>query len=174
MSVINEKLEAIRKLLFNEQPASPAPVVPLAPAPVAPVVFEMKDYLLADGTAVQIDNLAIGGQVVIAGIPAPDGDYSLEDGSEFKVMAGLISEMKEKAPEPVEQVQAPQAPALMKADFEAELQKITARFEAQEKANKLLIDLLTDMQKFEVAKPIEKQVVDWDQMSELQKRRATK
>jgi hypothetical protein len=40
---------------------------------------------LADGTEVEISELSVGGIVTIAGVPAPVGDHTLEDGTVISV-----------------------------------------------------------------------------------------
>lgn len=99
---IKETLQKI-KALFEEQPM---PVDP-APAPVEPVApLEMKEYTLADGTAVMIDKLEIGGMVKVGELPAPEGEHKLADGSSITVdAAGMITEIE--AAEPVEVAPAP-------------------------------------------------------------------
>jgi len=67
------------KLTFNElvnnadTPATPTEV---------PTTTKAK---LADGTEVEITELAVGGVVTIAGAPAPVGDHTLEDGTVITV-----------------------------------------------------------------------------------------
>jgi hypothetical protein len=74
------KIEQIKKLLFGDVPPVPAPV----PAPTAaPAAFT--DYTMLDGTTCQIDNLAVGGKVTCAGIPATEGDMTLQDGTVISV-----------------------------------------------------------------------------------------
>lgn len=93
---IQETLKKI-KALFEEQPM---PVEP-APAPVEPV--EMKEYTLADGTAVMIDKLEVGGVVKVGELPAPEGEHKLADGSSITVDAlGVITEVKPAEPAAVE------------------------------------------------------------------------
>jgi hypothetical protein len=91
-----EILEQLRQR-FNEL-TGPAPVQ----APVA-----LLDAKLADGTAVQITELVVGGIVTINGTPAPAGEHTLEDGTVLVVGDnGAIMEIKpaasaEPAPENV-------------------------------------------------------------------------
>lgn len=172
MSTVTEKLEAIKKLLFNAEQAPAATVV------AAPAAFELKDQMLQDGTVIQVDNLAVGGQVVIAGVPAPDGEYSLQDGSAITVIGGLITEVE--AVEPVDGTGAAAAPAgpemMSKEDgakLSAAIAYLSGRFLAQDKANKAIVELIGDMQKFEVQAPA-KAPIDLDKMTPLQKFRATK
>ena len=71
-------------------------------------VASFADYVLADGTKVMIDNLAVGGKVVLvdeAGnqTPAPAGEHTLADGTMITVdETGTITEVaapQEEAPE---------------------------------------------------------------------------
>lgn len=68
-----EIIEKLR-LTFNELVNAPAA------EPVA-----LSTYKLVDGTEVEITELAVGGVVTIAGIPAPIGDHKLEDGTTITV-----------------------------------------------------------------------------------------
>lgn len=62
-----------------------------APAPVAPVKLS---YTLADGTEVEVSELAIGGIVTVAGAPAPAGEHTLSDGTKIVVdEMGVITEL---------------------------------------------------------------------------------
>ncbi len=76
--------------------ASPAPA---SPNPVAPVVeptptkMDGQEYTTNDGTVLSIDNLAVGGVVTIAGVPAPDGEYTLQNGTVLQVQSGFIASM---------------------------------------------------------------------------------
>jgi len=67
------------KLTFNELVNNAAPVV-AAPEMVMPTKAK-----LADGTEVEISELAVGGIVMINGTPAPVGDLTLEDGTVITV-----------------------------------------------------------------------------------------
>ena len=58
---------------------------------VNPVQQMAKDYTTKDGKTLNIDNLAAGGVVLIAGAPAPDGDYELADGTKLSVAGGAIT-----------------------------------------------------------------------------------
>lgn len=66
---------------------------------------------LADGTVLMIsgDEIAVGAEVVVSTeegqIPAPDGEYELEDGSVLIVIDGLVSELR-PAQAPAEPVEA--------------------------------------------------------------------
>ena len=84
------------KLTFNElvnnadTPATPTEV---------PTTTKAK---LADGTEVEITEVAVGGIVTIAGVPAPVGDHTLEDGTVLTVGDnGAITAIVPPAEEPV-------------------------------------------------------------------------
>lgn len=74
---IAEKLAQIKKLVFDTAMAQPAPKQ--QPAKGA------KQYKLQDGTPVLITQLAAGGDVLINGSPAKEGDYVLQDGTQLTV-----------------------------------------------------------------------------------------
>lgn len=76
------------------------------------------DATLIDGTTIQVTEMVVGGVVSINGVPAPSGEYELNDGSYIVVGDnGAITEIKpsEKQPEPVE----PQMPGDMNSQFSA-------------------------------------------------------
>lgn len=92
-------------------------------AELVPVKEEVKlmDATLADGTAIQVTELAVGGIVTINGTPAPAGDHTLSDGTIITVGDnGAITEIK-----PAPAVEAPAAPAA---------EDMTAKFSAFEAA----------------------------------------
>lgn len=97
-----DTIEKIKEVLFGNMPAPPPPP---PGAPVPPAVGEPKkesmatEYKTIDGVVLSIDNLAIGGMVTIDGNPAPDGDYTLEDGTSISVMGGAIAEVSSAAEE---------------------------------------------------------------------------
>lgn len=73
-------------------------------APVAPVVeLEEKLYKLKDGTDISIKQKgeapAVNDIVLVAGMPALDGDHELEDGTKVTTVSGVISAIV--MPEPV-------------------------------------------------------------------------
>ena len=71
------------KLTFNELVNNAD--VPVAPVPAAPEMIVPTKAKLADGTEVEISELSVGGIVTIAGVPAPVGDHTLEDGTVISV-----------------------------------------------------------------------------------------
>ena len=73
---ILEKLKMTFNELVNNADAPVVPEVPVA------VTTKAK---LADGTEVEVTELAVGGIVTIEGVPAPVGDHTLEDGTVITV-----------------------------------------------------------------------------------------
>ena len=110
------------KALFAEIPAE------TPPAEQAPATTE---YKLKDGTAVTIDNLAAGGSVMINGLPAPAGEYTLEDGTGLMVdMNGIILEMK-GGEAPAEEMQQPDKYAEHFANIDAKFADMTGIIDRQ-------------------------------------------
>lgn len=97
---LKDKLARIKKIVFSEE----------APAPTDQ---KFTEYKLKDGSAVSIDKLEVGGVVMIADAVAPDGAYTLEDGSVVTVAAGVISAVE--AVKPAEQPEEMKTPEQMKA-----------------------------------------------------------
>ena len=63
--------------------------------------LKMMDATLIDGTTIQITDMVIGGVVSINGIPAPVGEYELNDGNTIVVGDnGAITEIKPEEPQP--------------------------------------------------------------------------
>lgn len=99
-----------------------APVAPPAAAPVVPAAF--KEYKTADGVVVEIDKLEVGGIVTVAGVPAPAGDFTLEDGTIVSCTeGGVIATVTPPAAAP----EAPAAP-----DFSSQFADITSKLQATE------------------------------------------
>jgi len=174
-----EGLEAIKKLLFTDNPA------PVIPAPVAPVALAT-EYKLEDGTPVSIDKLEAGGIVTIAGAPAPDGQLKLEDGTALTIVGGMISIVTPVTPvEPPMDLSKQFAAdfAAFKVDFESHklaFTKVQADFAAanetigkQDLAIKGLLEVVTTLAKTDVANPVETPV-DFEKLTPIQKFRATK
>ena len=104
-----EKLQQIKKVLFNEQPAP-------APAPQ-----QFGEYTLADGTVVTIDKLEAGGVVMLGDAPAPAGEHLLADGTKIVLgEGGVISEVS--APE------SPEMPAMPAEDMGAKFASLETSF----------------------------------------------
>lgn len=83
---ILEKLKlTFNELVNNAEAPATAPNAPTAPVESAPEMVAPIKAKLADGTEVEITELGVGGVVTIAGIPAPVGDLTLEDGTVLTV-----------------------------------------------------------------------------------------
>lgn len=162
-----EGLEQIKKILFGEDMPTDKPVEEEK---------MMVEYKLADGTPVMIDKLAEGGQVMVADAPAPDGEHTLEDGTIVSTLGGLITAIKPKldVEVEVEPLEAGKDKDYMsKADFDAFAKDIMSKFAAQTKATEKTVEVLENMLKFEVDKPLQKPV-DFESMTPLQRFRASK
>lgn len=144
--------EALNKIkaLFADQNAPKVPSVSLTE--------QFKEYQLADGNKVMIDNLAVGGKVTVEGpegpIPAPAGDHILADGQVITTdEAGIITkiatpeievevetaEMKKKMEDMAAQIEQ------MKADYEARFDSQKADFAAAIKASEDKMTSLRDV-----------------------------
>jgi len=84
---IKEKLAQIKGLFVKAQqfdtPTPPVPPVPTPPAPPAPPATQ--DYTLLDGSTITVSQLAVGGDVLVNGVPAPAGVYIMADNSSITV-----------------------------------------------------------------------------------------
>lgn len=197
---------SIKKLIFTEEP----------------VAAEAVEYTLQDGTKCTIDKLEVGGAVMIAGVAAVDGTYTLEDGTAITVAAGLITVVTPaavEATEPTEMSTPAQMQAaidkfaveaaagkvpdvgklaiVLKAVFENvfgwELRQasekatreaaiatyqngfkaLTEKFNNQQKANKMLVELLEEFMEVETEKPTDVTLPEnFDSLTSLEKRRA--
>jgi hypothetical protein len=127
-------------------------------APSAPATEQFKEYQLANGSTVMIDNLAVGGMVTVPGpegnpIPAPVGDHILADGQVITLdEAGKITEIA--TPEVVEEVEdemkkkieaMESAIADIKADYSARFDAQADEFAAKTKAAEDKLTALKDV-----------------------------
>lgn len=136
-------------------------------APSATPTEQFKEYQLADGNVVMIDNLALGGKVTVQGpegeIPAPAGDHILSDGTVVTTdEAGVITELE--VPEIETEVEAqPSETEMLKskiAEMEAKIEEMgkgykekmeaqAAEFSAMvEKSNEKLVALSNVLTEF--------------------------
>ena len=133
MEVINK----IKKLLFGEDMAG------ATPPPAAPTTTE---YKTKDGAVISIDKLDIGGIATLDGTPLSDGSYTLEDGTTFTVLQGLISEVetaKQTATEPIDEMNKQVAAMQTQIDeLKKERELLKEKFAAQTEANKLIVETL--------------------------------
>lgn len=170
-----EALEQIKKLVFGEEVPTPAP------APAAPEVFGT-EYKLADGTAIMIDKLEVGGIAKIGDVVAPDGVHSLEDGTSFEIKEGIIVAVTAKVEEPIEADMATQM-ATMQKEFEnfktefetykANFEKVSEKADKQLKANEELVKLVEFLAEEPVAQPAQAPV-DFEKMTPLERFRFQK
>lgn len=89
-----EILQNVKKIVFGETPETPA----------APAEKVFSEYQLKDGSMIEIDELQVGGVVMVSGSPAPAGSHELADGTIIEVgEGGVISAITAPAPpeEPV-------------------------------------------------------------------------
>lgn len=162
--------EAILKIkaLFEDMPKVEAPVEEVKSV-------EFADYVLADGSKVQISSLEIGGEVKDAdGNALPDGEYKLADGTSVTVSVGKISEiaspeedkMPEEAPEDMGKTMDKKMEE-MTAEFQSKISDmeilnaaLMAKIEALENKSKegfsQVVELIEEMTKVPQADPIEK------------------
>ena len=119
--------EALSKIkaLFADQNAPEVPSVP--------PVEQFKEYQLADGNKVMIDNLAPGGKVTIEGpegpVAPPAGDHILADGIVITTdEAGLITEIE--TPEIETEVETAAMKKKME-DMAAQIEQMKADYEAR-------------------------------------------
>jgi hypothetical protein len=159
------KIEQIKKLLFGDVPPVPASVQ-------APAAAAFTDYTMLDGTTCQIDNLAVGGKVTCAGIPATEGDMTLQDGTMISVdKNGIITNVTPAPAQPV----APGQPVMpgmptdytsqfadieskiksLKDQFDADLAKAIQKMEKQEEIAKQMFVIVEELSKLPAGKPAE-------------------
>ena len=171
------KLDQIKKLLFGD--AAPQPI--MAPAPVSLA----KDYILVDGTTVSIDKLEVGGMVTVAGIPATEGEYALNDGTVLKVDAnGILTEVDlpmKPGVLPMNVVAAPvdyskQFSELeakikgLKDQFENDLSIATGKLAKQETILKELFAVIEEIGNMPKGNPVEKTAGKFSKQDEKEER----
>jgi hypothetical protein len=164
-----EKLNEIKRLVFGDQAPVPAPEPTPAPAPVPMAAV---DYKLKDGTVVSIDTLAVGGIVTLNGDPATDAEYQLEDGTIVQTKGGVIVELSSPVEDtiPEEMKQLPTQMAAMKQSFASQSSVIAAlesKVEAQDKALKLMFELVEKFGETPVVEP--KETINPNKLSNYQK-----
>jgi len=129
------------KALFNDMPATPeVPVAPSAPA-------KMVDATLQDGTAITVDKMEVGGKVLIGGVPAPDAEYVLSDGTNITTVGGIITEIESgpaEASEPQAEMQKyMRAVEKLQSDFTAHKQSFAVAQETISKQDEVIKGLLS-------------------------------
>lgn len=95
MQSIKEMVAGFKQKFLGESPATASTAA--APATTQPNPTSQtpqtlaKDYTLKDGTTtVNISDLSVGGVVMIGGVPAPAGEYELQDGTKCTVGEGGV------------------------------------------------------------------------------------
>ena len=179
MSNYKEKLELIRKFVFGEQePTPPAP-------PAEPAKLETQELKTTDGKVLTVDKLEVGGNVLLDGAAAPDGEYMLENGGKLSVVGGLISEM-ELEPKPAEPPATPEGDTMakfseefnaFKAEFSSHKEAFAAAQSELQKQKEAFGNLLTVVEALAQAPatpPAQAPKKQWHEMSALEKFRASK
>jgi hypothetical protein len=147
MSKVKDFIANIKKEFFDGTPlGAPAPPAP-PPAAPAPTVQTMMDYKTKDGMAVSVDKLEVGGTALMNGVPAPTGEFELEDGTKLTVGEGGVITAVTPA--------MTAAPALTMAEVEGMITKAITAYKEQmqqaqllsklEAAEKMLADHKTTM-----------------------------
>ena len=123
---LEEKLQQVKRLVFEDVPVQPATV-------------EVPMYSLVDGTKLKITELVVGGIVTMEdGTPAPVGSHTLEDGTSIEVgEGGAITSITPKEPEaPAEDMNSRFAAYEEKfSNYEQKFQASEQRFAVLEDAN---------------------------------------
>lgn len=134
MSNIKDELKSILGKELTEKVKS---FLKLNATPVK-VEVKLDDITLNDGTILTVDKMEVGATATITTadgvVPAPDGEYTSQDGTVITVMGGLVAEIatkEEEAPEMPETT--PAAPTTM--DAITELKAIVAKLEKQSNDN---------------------------------------
>ena len=157
--------------------------------PIAPPTVELKTI---DGNVVGVDKLETGGVMTIDGAVPADGDYTLESGEVVTIAGGVIStvspaEMKEEEkpaeekpteePKPVEDEKLKteeikkELMAGIESLFNSFKQSQEQKFAELENKLKGFGTIISDFAETPIEQP---KVKDWDEMTPLEKRRATK
>lgn len=129
-------------------------------APSAPATEQFKEYQLADGSVVMIDDLAIGGSVTVPGpegqpIPAPAGEHILADGQVIELdEAGKILEIKAPEVETIPEVEDEMKKKIeametelaeIKKNYDEKMSNVEQVFNAALKANEDKLTALKDV-----------------------------
>ena len=119
-----------------------------------------------DGIVLKVDgDVAVGNAVMVVTeegeVPAPDGEYELEDGTKFKIEGGLISEIEMEEPEPEETPVPEETPApemmsnemeqifeMLKTFIESVTEKMNAMSEQMSATTEKLNNVSNDFEKF--------------------------
>lgn len=104
-------------------PAEPAAAAEETPAPAAEPAVQT--IATDKGVLSFTGDLAVGTAVTLDGNPAPDGEYTAEDGRVIVVAAGVVSEIKPAA----EPAAAPEAAAAAPVTIPSQFQRIAQAFQ---------------------------------------------
>lgn len=164
-----EAIEKIKVMLFGEQ-------VQPVPEP-QPDKVQMAEIKTADGKILQVDKMEVGGNVVMNGAPAPDGEYALEDGTVVSVAGGLITEIAAKVEEGTEDMSKKLAMSLQEqtntiTKLNAQVDDLKKQVSNYQTAVKEMFSLVETISNNSIEKPKER--LKWDDMNPLQKFRANK
>jgi hypothetical protein len=123
-------------------------------------------FTLADGTPIEVSALEVGGTVMIGGMVAPAGEYTLSDGQTLVVdETGLITALNALPTEMTGPPAEESAPPVSQATIEqmvkeavtaavgAQMEKYTAALAKQEGANKMLVGLMEEVLKTPTVEP---------------------
>lgn len=124
-----EGIEKVKEILVKAGFMQPAPQPSPAPAP-APAVLETQELKTVDGKTLTVDKLEVGGNVLLDGAAAPDGEYQLEGGNSLQVSGGQIVELSS----PKEDTLPEEAPAQDMAKFAEQFSALKTDFEAHKEA----------------------------------------
>lgn len=178
MSNYKEKLELIRKFVFGEQtPTPPAP-------PAEHAKLETQDLKTTDGKVLTVDKLEVGGNVLLDGAAAPDGEYNLENGNVLQVAGGLIVELSTGTEDAIPE----ETPAEQMAKFTAEVSALRNEFNShkeafaaaqselqkQKEAFGNLLTVVEALAQAPATPPAQAPKKQWHEMSALEKFRASK
>lgn len=154
-SIMNYQ-ETINKIKQLFEAAAPEVGV----APVSPEVTALADYILQDGTKINVDKLEVGGMVTINGTPAPDGEHQLQDGTVIQTKDGAIIEIST----PAEEVSDEEVTSDLKkqkmeevdkslADNTAKIKMIEEALAKQNEAIKSMMELVEKMAQAPISEP---------------------
>jgi len=168
-----EKIKVLMASIVAPTEATPAPEPP-APAQ------KFEEVKTADGKVLTIDKLEVGGNVLIDGVAAPDGEYKLENGNSLQVVGGLIAELSSPLEDTVPEEPLPAAMTIEQLAAEvAQLKKQlcakdtqmaaqSAAFAKQAEATNQMVELLEQFSNQSIQKPTAP-TKSWDDMTPLER-----
>ena len=167
-----EAIEKIKAVLFGEQDPNTLPAVEPKAEPVIEPVKMATDYKTKDGIVLSISELVVGGTVLVGADPAADGEYQLEDGTMVQTQGGAIVELSSPQEDliPEEMKKLPVQMAAISSDNLS----IKNEIAAMKEVHKQMFSLLETIANNSVAKPVEAPKKSFDEMTPLEKFRATR